>query len=122
MAGLRYRSNTELKGVIDDPISDYINNRTVSLLLRIEGGAFLFSCLLIHKTFLPFSFLSLALSFLLFAVGGLLSGSANAALDLSDHDEELFCRAKKRRTLFLTLRVLAIIGIFAAALLMILGW
>lgn len=121
MAGLRYRDNTEFKGVIDDPISDYINNRTVGLLLRAEAGALLFCCLLVHKAFLPCASLSLAVSALLFAIGGLLSGGANAALNLSDHDEEALYLAKKRRKLFLTLRVLAVIGIVLSTLLMIVG-
>lgn len=121
MAGLRYRDNTELKGVINDPISDYINNRTVGLLLRAEAGALLFCCLLVHKAFLPCASLSLAVSALLFAIGGLLSGGANTALNLSDPDEEALYLAKKRRKLFLTLRALAVIGIVLSALLMIFG-
>ncbi len=121
MAGLRYRNNTETMGVIDDPISDYINNRTVGILLRAEGAVFGFLCLCIHKEFLLFSFLSLALGILFFVVGKILSERANLRLDLSDHDKEALYLAKKRRKIFLILRCVSVFFIVLTAILLIIG-
>ncbi|MBQ8235057.1 MAG: hypothetical protein IJZ37_00050 [Clostridia bacterium] len=121
MAGLRYRDNTETMDVIDDPISDYINNRTVDILLRVQAAAFGFFCLLIHKEFLLFSFLSLVLGILFFDVGKILGERANLRLNLSDHDKEALYLAKKRRKLFLILRCISVFFIVLTAVFLILG-
>ena len=120
MAGLRYRDNTELKGVIDDPISDYINNRTVDLLWRIEAIAWGIVCLM-RGTLLPFSLCTLLISAVLFLVGGMMSTGANLPVILWDHDEEALRYAKKKRRLFLILRCIALLGIVLTAFLLILG-